>query len=63
MEYPIFFRLQPLRRKCGRLLEKLQSDKEPCDWYLEDDACATFAKEKYEWTRMKKERGNDYSNQ
>lgn len=47
-EYPIFFRLQPLRRKCGRLLENLSRDKELCNWYLTDDAWATFAKEKYE---------------
>ena len=47
-EYPIFFRLLPLRRKCGRLLENLSRDKEPCNWYLTDDAWATFAKEKYE---------------
>ena len=49
MEYPIFFSHNlALRRKCGRLLENLSRNKEPCDWYLTNDAWATFAKEKYE---------------
>ena len=26
----------------------MSRDKEPCDWYLTNDAWATFAKEKYE---------------